>query len=335
MLKFSNQDSTSKTWSSAVKLSFLLAFANAQNLCDDVCFATDLDGQLSSQRREVSFDELSENPINSVVWSYNNRGSARPLFSVQFAADAWESEVIGEFGGTSGSAQLDDGDSIVAMTTYGNEQIEMMEFLTKNGQEYTVGYSNNLSDDEEYVHDFDGGCMLGAFGAFKDDEIYRIGFYYEEAVVEVVPEEPTEYEAPVEPVEPEVESPEPTDNEEDVEPQIQETQPILTDSDEVPTGEVDLMQYIIIGAAAGACLLISTLLCLVIRCLRKGSDEVEHNPEVSVEHHDTEMSNRQADHKPVSALQDTHENENDGGQNMQIKIDKDKSPENPDVIQAM
>lgn len=112
--------------------------------------------------------------------------------------------MIGEEGSTDGTAQLDEGDCIVAMTTYGNDQIELMEMLTKNGQEITVGYANtNLDDDEGYVHDFDGGCLTGAFGAYKDEEIYRIGFYYEEAVVPVEPE-PVEEEAPTpEPVEPE------------------------------------------------------------------------------------------------------------------------------------
>lgn len=71
-------------------------------------------------------------------------------------------------------------------------------------------------------------------------------------------------------------------------------------------GEVELMQYIIIGAAAGGCLLVSTLICLVIRCLRKGSDTVEIDPEVSVEHHDTEMSNRQAE---LNSASDFNENE--------------------------
>merc|ERR1711988_571313 len=83
----------------------------------------------------------------------------------------------------------------------------------------------------------------------------------------------------------------------------EETEPVRADN------EVDIMQYIIIGAAAGGCLLISTLICLIIKCMRKGSDLVEVDPDVSVEHHDTEMaSNRQAE---LNSASDFNENENE------------------------
>jgi len=82
----------------------------------------------------------------------------------------------------------------------------------------------------------------------------------------------------------------------------QQTEPVHADN------EVDIMQYIIIGAAAGGCLLISTLICLLVKCMRKGSDLVENAPDVSVEHHDTEMSNRQVE---LNSASDFNENENE------------------------
>lgn len=71
-----------------------------------------------------------------------------------------------------------------------------------------------------------------------------------------------------------------------------EQNPVSPQAVRTTFGNVDIMNYIIIGAAAGGCLLISTLICLFVKCMRKGSDLVQPSPEVSVEHHDTEMSNR-------------------------------------------
>ena len=46
--------------------------------------------------------------------------------------------------------------------------------------------------------------------------------------------------------------------------------------------------------------MLSTLVCLVIRCMRKG-DHIEAEPEQqSVEHHDTEMSGRAAEQNSAS-----------------------------------
>lgn len=77
--------------------------------------------------------------------------------------------------------------------------------------------------------------------------------------------------------------------------------------------EVDWVPYIIIGAAAGGCLLVTTLICMVIRCARKGAaDTVEVDPAVSVEHHDTEMSNREAELNSASDFNDAdRENDNE------------------------
>lgn len=49
----------------------------------------------------------------------------------------------------------------------------------------------------------------------------------------------------------------------------------------------------------------STLVCMIIRCARKGgADAVEADPQVSVEHHDTEMSNREAELNSASDFND-------------------------------
>merc|ERR1712054_598532 len=79
--------------------------------------------------------------------------------------------------------------------------------------------------------------------------------------------------------------------------------------------EVDWVPYIIIGAAAGGCLLVSTLVCMIIRCARKGgADAVEADPQVSVEHHDTEMSNREAELNSASDFNDADRNEHEQGE---------------------
>ena len=41
--------------------------------------------------------------------------------------------------------------------------------------------------------------------------------------------------------------------------------------------ESDFFRYIIVAAAAGGCLMLSTLVCLVVRCIRKG-DTIEADP---------------------------------------------------------
>ena len=80
----------------------------------------------------------------------------------------------------------------------------------------------------------------------------------------------------------------------------------------VEEGGVDWVPYIIIGAAAGGCLLVSTLVCMIIRCARKGgADAIEVDPQVSVEHHDTEMSNREAELNSASDFNDADRNVNE------------------------
>lgn len=117
--------------------------------------------------------------------------------------------------------------------------------------------------------------------------------------------------------------------ESDAEPYVEPTPvtPQLQDSLRASGESVDVLHYIIIGAAAGGCLFISILVCLIVRCLRKG-DIIEIDPNVSVEHHDTEMSNRQAE---LNSASDFNENDNDQD-DANVGVPKDKSPDQPDII---
>ena len=52
------------------------------------------------------------------------------------------------------------------VTSYGLMRLEKFEFETMNGLVATIGHEENEEARGE-VHDFNGGCMYGVFGAYE------------------------------------------------------------------------------------------------------------------------------------------------------------------------